>query len=196
MKSLLQFVKNIKLKNILTMLLASSLIFINTACSKGDVAQVRNSAGAETTEKVASDTYDQYDAKQQYKGGMNGYNDDRRYDPKTAAKTKALVDTAKSRQKDNDNLGEYTKDLGDRAGDKIKEAKRDIPRTLGANKEEAVDYLQDKSANLKRNLKKVPGGAKDVFDGAVDTAQDAIDDANQSTKSTAKDIKGNVKDLT
>jgi F0F1-type ATP synthase membrane subunit b/b' len=201
MRNIIQSLKSIKIKQVLTAFLVGCLLLISTACSQDSVAKTGNKAevaGKNVMSKdydrgAASDTYDRYDANQQYKGGMNSYNDDRRYDSGTAAKAKTLVDTAKRRQVDN--LGDYVDNVGDRAKSTVKEAKRDIPRTLKDNKEDAVDYVQNKSNKLQRNLSKVPGGAKDVFDEATDTAQNAINDANKATKKNTQEIKDNFEDL-
>ena len=196
MKNLLKLFKNLKLKNILTMLIASSLVFISTACSQGTVAQVEKKA-ADTVQKVASDDYDQYDANQSFKGGINGYNDDRRYDAGTAAKSKALVDTAKSR-KAADSFGEIVDNVKESSvldGDAIENTTKSFSRKLERNKDNVLDYVDDKSDNLKRNLKKVPDSAQDIFEDAVDTAQDAVEDATKAAKSNAKNIKGNFEDL-
>ena len=188
MIKLIDAIKSIKIRQIITVFLAGSLLFISTACSQNTVAETKTEADV----AVSSD-YDNYDANQEYKGGMNGYNDDRRYDSKTAAKAKVLVDTAESRQEDN--LGDYAESITDRAGDKIKEAKNKIPSALQSNKEDAVEYLQSKSDKLQRNLSKVPEETKEVLDGATDTAQKALQDAGKATKSTAKEIKSNFEDL-
>ena len=196
MKNLLKLFRNLKLKNILTILIASSLVFISTACSQGTVAQMGKKA-ADTAQKVASDDYDKYDANQSFKGGMNGYNDDRRYDAKTAAKSKALIDSAKSRNAA-DSFGEIVDNVKESSvldGDAIENTTKSFSRKLERNKDNALDYVDNKSDNLKRNLKKVPGGAQNVFEGAVDTAQDAVEDATKATRSNAKNIKGNFEDL-
>ncbi|MEL6578638.1 MAG: DUF6658 family protein [Cyanobacteria bacterium J06621_12] len=188
MKKLINAIKSIKIKKILTVFLAGFLLIVSTACSQSTVAQAETKA-----ETAMSSDYDAYDANQEYKGGMNGYNDDRRYDAETAAKAKALVDTAESRQEDS--LGDYAESITNRAGDKIDEAKNEIPRALQSNKEDAVEYVQNKSDKLQSNLSKVPEGAKEIFEGATDTAQDALKDASKATKSTAKEIKSNFEDL-
>ena len=195
MKKLIQIIKNLPIRQILTVFLASSLVFVSTACNKGNVAQAE---GKEYTQaaKTRSDTYDEYDANQSFKGGMNGYNDDRRYDAGTAAKTKELIDTAERRQADN--LGEYVDNLGDRAINKrtTEKATKETARRLEENKDNALEYIDDKSDKLQRNLGKVPEGTKEVFDGAVETAQDAIEDATKATRKNTKNIKGNFEDLT
>ena len=144
-----------------------------------------------------SDTYDDYDANQSFKGGMNGYNDDRRYDSGTAAKAKTLIDTAKRRQADD--LGEFTDNVLERSvlnEDVNEKATKAFSGKLERNKDKASEYISDKSDKLKRNLEKVPGESKKVFDEAVDTAQNAAEDATRATKKTTKEIKGNIQDLT
>ena len=183
MKGLIQTIKSINIRQILTVFLAGCLLVISTACSQGNLAQIGGKAYTETAKRAMSDTYDDYDANQGFKGGMNGYNDDPRYNAETTAKTKALVDKAKSRQKDN--LGDYAEDITDRAGDRLETTTKNASRTLQANQEKAADYIQDKSDNL-----------KEAFDDATNTAQNAVEDATQATQKTAKEIKGNLEDLT
>ncbi|MGL5939141.1 MAG: DUF6658 family protein [Waterburya sp.] len=179
MRNIIQSIKSIKIRQVLTVFLAGCLLVISTACSRGNVAQTPGKIGTELTKTASQptpNTYDEYDANQSYKGGMNGYNDDRRYDARTTAKTKELIDTAKSRQTGGD-IGEYVEDIGDRASNQFKQATRDIPRAIKGNTQEASEYVQDKSGNLKDNLGKLPGGAQEVFEGAKDNAKNAVKDA-------------------
>ena len=155
MRDLIQIIKSIKIKQILTVFLASCLLLVSTACSKGNIAQTGGQTYTETAKRAMSDTYDDYDTDQEFKGGMNGYNDDRRYDAETAAKAKTLVDTAKSRQKDD--LGDYADSITDRAGNKIEEAKREIPSSIQSKKNETVQAVKEKSSKLQDNLEAVPG---------------------------------------
>ena len=197
MLSIIQNLKSINIRQVVTVFLAGCLLVVSTACSKGNIAQAGGQAYTETAKRAMSDTYDDYDANQSFKGGMNGYNDDRRYDAKTAAKAKELVDTAKRRQADS--FGEFVDNVGERSvfnEDVNEKATKAFSSKLERNKDKALEYVDDKSDKLQRNLEQVPGKTKKVFDEAVDTAQDALDDANQATSKTAKEIKGNVKDLT
>ncbi len=193
MKNIVQFIKSINIKQVLTVFMAGCLLVISTACSQDGAAKVGTKAEAAKTSM--SNTYDKYDANQEYKGGMNRYNDDRRYDSDAgaASKAKTLVDTAKRRQVDN--VGDLVDNVTERAKSTAKNAQREVPRTLKDNTEDAVDYVQDKSGKLQRNLSKVPGGVKDVVDEATSPAQGALNDASKATRKTAKDIKGNLEDL-
>ena len=83
-------IKSINIRQILTVFLAGCLLVISTACSQGNMAQAGGKAYTETAKRAMSDTYDDYDANQDFQGGMNGYNDDRRYNAETAAKAKAF----------------------------------------------------------------------------------------------------------
>ncbi|MDJ0572949.1 MAG: hypothetical protein QNJ53_28465 [Pleurocapsa sp. MO_192.B19] len=192
MKKIIQIIKSIRVKQILTVFLAGSLLIISTACSKGNIVQTGDEV-TKTTKKVMSDTYDDYDANQPVKGGMNGYNDDPRYNAETAAKTKALIDTAKSRQQDN--LEDYVEGITDRAGDEIEEAKKDIPRTLEDKKEDTVEYVDNKSDKLKDNLSNTAERAQKILDEATQTAQDTVEEATSATETTAQELKNNLADL-
>ena len=196
MQSLIQTIKSINIRQILTVFLAGCLLIISTACSQGNVAQAGGKAYTETAKRAMSDTYDDYDANQGFKGGMNGYNDDRRYDAGTAAKAKTLVDTAKRRKADD--LGEFTDNVLERSvvnGDANEKATKAFTNKLENNKDKAANYIQDKSENLKDNLSKVPGGTKKVVKEAANTAQDAVENATRATSKTAKEIKDNFEDL-
>ncbi|MGF1589270.1 MAG: DUF6658 family protein [Pleurocapsa sp.] len=194
MEKLIKIIKSIKLKQVLTVFLAGSLLIISTACSKGNVAQAGGREYTETSKRAMSDTYDDYDANQSFKGGMNGYNDDRRYDSGTAAKTKTLIDTAKRRQ--GDDLGDYAEQITDRAGNKIEQAQREIPRRVKGNLDNAAEYIDEKSDKLQDNLSKVPGESKKVFNQAVDNAQNAAEDLTKTTDKTTRNVKSNFEDLT
>ncbi|MGK7949675.1 MAG: hypothetical protein AB4368_13005 [Xenococcaceae cyanobacterium] len=140
-----------------------------------------------------SDTYDDYDANQSFQGGMNGYNDDRRYDGETAAKAQELVDRAKSRQ--SNNFGESVENITDRTQENIEAATREIPRNLKANTEEAVQDIKERSQTLKDNISDASNQTKQALDEATDTAQQAVEDAKQATGKTAKELQSNLEDL-
>ena len=176
MKKLIQIIKNLPIKQILTVFLASSLVFVSTACNKGNVAQSEGKGYTQGAEPTA-DTYDERNDNQSFEGGMNGYNDDRRYDAGTAAKAKELVDTAKRRQADN--LGEFVDNVGERSvlnEDVNEKATKAFSRKLENNKDKALEYIDDKSDKLKGNLERLPGETKKVIDEAGNTAKQAIDD--------------------
>ena len=172
MKTLIKFIKSLRLSQALTVFLAGSLLVVSTACSQGNIAQIDDNQSANS---------------------YISYTDNQRSTSETEAKAKALVDAAKSRQKDN--LGDYADSITDRAQDKIEEAKREIPQSLRARKNEAVQDIKQRTETLKDNISNTTDEAKRVFDGAVDTAQDAVDDATQAAKNTAKELKGNFQDL-
>ena len=196
MNNIIRVIKSIKIKQVLTVFLVTGLLFVSTACNKGNVAQAGGQAYTEVGKRAMSDTYDDYDANQNLKGGMNGYNDDRRYDSGTAAKAKELIDTAKRRKADN--LGEFTEDVLDRSvlnGDVNEKATKAFSNKVERNKDKALEYVDEKSDKLGRNLKRVPGETKEVVEGAADTARDAAADAAKATKKTTKNIKDNFEDL-
>jgi len=188
MEKLIKSIKNIKIKQVFAALTISCLLLVTTtACSQSP-----------TTEADATQTsrgYDKYDANQEYKGGMNGYDDDNRYDGETAGKVKGLIDTANKRKADS--LGEFVDNVGDRAinEETTERALGKFSDKLERNKDKAEQYIDNKSDKLERNLEKAPNQAKRVFEGAKDTAEDALEDATKASKKTAKEIKGNFEDL-
>ena len=198
MKNIIQILKSINIKQVVTVFLAGCLVFVSTACSQDTVAQDAGNRREtnQTYQGKSRDTYDEYDANQNYKDSFNGYNDDRRYDSEAAAKAQTLVDTAKRRKADN--LGEFADNVGERSvldGDTNERALGKFSDKVERNVDKAGNYIDKKSDKLGRNLKKVPGGVEDVVEGAVDNAKNAADDAAKATKTTAKNIKSNVKDV-
>lgn len=199
MKKLIQTIKSLKLKQILTVFLAGFLLVISTACSQGTVdpdnaAQTGGREYTNTAKRAGSDTYDDYDAGQSFKGGINGYSDNLRSDGDTQAKVKALIDSAERRQEDN--LGDYAKEIGDRATDKVDEATSKIPKAIEDRREAAAKDIEKRTKTLQKNLDNAPDEARKIYEGAVDTAQDAVEDATKATKKTTKQIKDNFEDLT
>lgn len=196
MRKLIKIFKSINLRKVVTVFLAGSLILISTACNQGNVAQAEGQEYTKATKQAKSNDYDEYDANQSFKGGMNGYNDDRRYDSETAAKAKTLVDTAKRRKADD--LGDFADNVTERAinGKTTEKALGEFSDKLEDNKDKALEYIDNKSDKLQDNLSKVPGKSKQVFDEAVDTAQDAAEDAARASSKTTKNIKDNFEDLT
>ena len=184
MKTLIKIIKSIRLRQVLTVFLAGCLLLISTACNQGTVAKADDNAAqaggreyTETAKRAGSDTYDQYDSELPFKGGINGYPDDRRYDNETAAKTQTLIDTAKRRKADD--LGEYTDNVLERSvvnPDVDERAVDAFSDKLERNKDKAVDYVDKKSDKLGRNLERLPGETKKVIEEAGDTAKQAIDD--------------------
>ncbi len=193
MNKLIQIIKKIKLRQVLTVFLVGSLLVISTACSRGNMPQAGGKADTDMGERAMSDTYDDYDANQSFQGGMNGYNDDRRYDEETAAKAQELVDRAKSRQ--SNTFGESVENITDSTQENIEAATREIPRKIKANTEEAVQDIQERSQTLKENISDASSEAKQKFNEATDTAQQAVEDAKQATGKTAKELQNKVEDL-
>ena len=187
MKTIIKSIKNINVKQVFAALLVSCLLVVTTACSQSPTTQ------ADATQ--TSRGYDKYDANQDYEGGMNGYDDDRRYDAESTGKIKALIDTANQRKADN--LGEFADNVGDRAinGKTAERALGKFGDKLERNKDKAAEYIDNKSDKLENNLEKVPGGARRLFNNATDTAENAVEDATQATKKAAKEVKGNFEDL-
>lgn len=194
MSNLFRFIRAIKIKQVLSVFIAGSLLIISTACSNGNVAQAGGREYTENAKRAMSDTYDKYDADQEFKGGINGYNDDRRYDNEVAAKTKALVDQAERRKADS--LGEYVENVTDRASDRIETAQKEVPSKVKKNLAAAKKDIDKRTDKLQENLSKVPDGAKEVLEGAAETAEDAVEDATRATAKTTNKIKNNLKDLT
>jgi hypothetical protein len=182
MKRLVQIIKSIKLKQVLSVLLIGSLLVISTACNDGNVAQAGGKTYTDTAKRAGSDTYDDYDANQEFKGGINGYNDDRRYDGGTAAKTKELIDVNERIRKDNDNPGDYLGNVTERALDKNKEATKKIPRALKENFEGAAEEFDYRTDELQKNLDRAPDEAKRLIDETKTPLVDAVKDAAKAVK--------------
>lgn len=156
MKKLIQVIKSIKLSQVLTVFLATTLLFISTACSQGNMAK----AGGKAYTDTASNNYDGENANQPFVGGMNNYNDDTRYDAETDAKTKALVDGAKDRSLEN--VGDMFGRVGDRAQDTIETTKNKAQRTFNETTNKAKNAVEDATRTTKETAKDVQSNLEDL----------------------------------
>ena len=160
MKKLIQVIKSIKLSQVLTVFLASTLLVISTACSQGNMAQTGGKAYTDTAKRAMSDTYDDYDADRPFVGGMNGYNDDPRYNAETEAKTKALVDGAKDRSLEN--IGDTAEIVSDRAQETIETTKNKAQRAFNETTDKARNAVEDATRATKETAKDIKGNLEDL----------------------------------
>ena len=195
MKKLVRLIKSWKLSRILTVFLAASLLLIATACGQGNMAQSGGKAYTDTAKRAMSDTYDEYDANQSFKGGMNGYNDDPRYNAETKAKTKALVDRAKANTSKSYDLDINPERVTDKIGKTVDNIKQDLPNAIQSRKEDAVREFQDRSSTLQKNLSNATDEAAQIVDKATNNFQGAVNDAQKASQNTVKEIQSNLRDL-
>ncbi len=195
MKKLVRLIKSWKLSRILTVFLAASLLLIATACGQGNMAQSGGKAYTDTAKRAMSDTYDEYDANQSFKGGMNGYNDDPRYNAETKAKTKALVDRAKANTSKSYDLDINPERVTDKIGKTVDNIKQDLPNAIQSRKEDAVREFQDRSSTLQKNLSNATDEATQIVDKATNNFQGAVNDAQKASQNTVKEIQSNLRDL-
>lgn len=174
MRRIINLIRSFQLRNLLIVLLASSLLIFGTACNQGP-----STASDKTiTEEINARSdrgYDALDTNQSAKGGMNNYNDDRRYDqPMESGKTpnkraEELINQAKSQNKSSSqgNVGDFAREVGEGAAKSVKQAQQEIPQKLGERKDELVNATQEKAANLKKNIEKLPEETSKVIDEAT-----------------------------
>ncbi|WP_036483322.1 hypothetical protein [Myxosarcina sp. GI1] len=177
MKRIINLIRSFQPRNLLIVLLASSLLIFGTACNQGPATASDKTVGEEITAK-SDRGYDSLDARDSAKGGMNNYNDDVRYDQplKSTGKTpnekaKTLINQAKSQVNSQDNPAEFAEGVGERAGKSLKQAQKEIPQKLGERKDELVNATQDKASNLKGKLENLPEKASRSLDEAGDRVQ-------------------------
>jgi hypothetical protein len=209
MKRIISFVKSLRLKQVLTVFFAGTLLFLNTACSGSAQAKMPTAVGAPDPHPVGQ--------RQPYEGGMNNYSDTApgQAVKGTAEKTKALIDRAEKdiSTKSVNSVDQYVENyrngapIQDRVGnivDNTKEvagsAKNDV-KSLGdrlkRSGEDAVEKtkelgerLKDGTANVSDNLGINEGLAKDgkrEIDNAGRKAARAADDAAIKTKRAIND---------
>ncbi|MGF1478985.1 MAG: DUF6658 family protein [Cyanophyceae cyanobacterium] len=202
---LISWFKRFRLRQILTVFLASALLFVSTACSAVNATKasdVREDLPPSATDSTA-------------KGGINVYPDtDPRKDTSRAdTKAKALIDNAESQVIDEsgdvvgntkrilEKKGENLKEVGQNAKEdasKIPSATRNTAQELSnkaqSNVDEAVDATQEVGRKAQRAAENASGSAKSGVNQAVKSTQRAVQDAsdavqsgaNQATKSTQR----------
>ncbi|MGV2827467.1 hypothetical protein [Myxosarcina sp. GI1(2024)] len=175
MKRIINLIRSLQLRNLLIVFLASTLLLFSTACNQGP----RTASDKTITEEITAQSdrgYDALDTNQSAKGGMNNYNDDRRYDQplKSSGKTvneraEELINQSKRQtQKSQDDIGDYAEEIGSGATKSVKRAQKEIPQKLGERKDELVNATQDKAANLKKNVERLPEETSKAFQGAME----------------------------
>lgn len=177
MKRIINLIRSFQPRKLLIVLLASSLLFVSTACSQGP-ATASDKTRTEEMSAKSDRGYDNLDARDSARGGMNNYNDDVRYDQPLKStgqtpdeKAKALIDRAKRQTRNQESVGERVNEATDDAGNYLQTAKNEIPQKLGERKDEVVNATQDKASNLKRNLENLPEKASRTLDEAGDRVQ-------------------------
>lgn len=172
MRRIINLIRSFQPRNLLIVLLASSLLIFATACNQGPSTASDKTITEEITAR-SDRGYDALDTEQSAKGGMNNYNDDRRYDQPMESgqtpnqKAEKLINQAKSQSSSQDNPGDFAQEVGSRAAKSVKQAQQEIPQKLGERKDELVNATQEKAANLKKNVEKLPEETAKALDRAT-----------------------------
>ncbi|MGL5059702.1 MAG: DUF6658 family protein [Microcoleus sp.] len=196
MKRLANFVKKVRLGQILTVFLAGLLVFVSIACNRTPDVMASPTADR-IREEVPSEA-----VTSRYKGGMNDYSD---VDPRdkniTAAEAKAqlLKEQAQHRidYKSSNNVGENIKRVGDEGPDKLNQIGNKVNEDLREAKRNAQEFGENTKkglANIKENTREGVKGAKDVAKEATQGVRETAGDAASSLKYNVSQGKENVKD--
>lgn len=171
MKKLISALKQIRIGQILTICLASLLIFVSTACGSGSELK----AQAQTSDQVKEEVPEGAETSP-LEGGMNEFPDtDPRRDTSAAgSKASSLVEAAEQN---------ITKDyqLSAPAGEKAQQASENVG---GA----AQGLATDLSKGTQRGLANITGNTQSAAKGAQQAAEDTSDTAKRKTSEATKDI--------
>lgn len=204
MNKLMNWLKNIRIDRIVTAFLVGVLVFVSTACSSGVQAKTAD----EVREEVPSSA-----VTNKYKGGMNDYSDvdPRKNTTEANTKAKALVDNSKKNinEKSVDSLeqygknyrsgapiGERVKQIGENAGDTVKNVKENVSKGTQKNLRQAQglgDDVKDKAIQKKENAKDAVKETGNKVKRAADDVSEAGDNLGSKIKRGAQDAADSVK---
>jgi ElaB/YqjD/DUF883 family membrane-anchored ribosome-binding protein len=189
MNAFISRLKRIRLGQILTIVLASCLLFVSTACS--GIAQ------ATSPSVQANDPAKAYDVRHSGpESGMNKYSDvdPRQESTSAAAKAKGLKDSSeRNLTKGSGNVVENAKRVADEGGENLKELGSNAKRVA----DEGGETLKELGSNAKREASKLPSKAQNAIEEAGDRAasqvnsqvnkvQGNLDEAADQAKRAAK----------
>lgn len=190
MKQMINWLKNISLRQILTGMMAGLLLFVGTACSNTP------SVMAKTSDQVREEMPSKY-VNSAYEGGMNEYPDT---DPRqqatnrAEAQAKALRDSAERRIKDDsltysNKVGEVLEEVPEQVS-KIGDRAENAANELGKQAKAGADLVRETGETAFENTREtVNQGAKTVAreaDKLGDKAQNTAENAADAVKSKVK----------
>ncbi len=191
MKQMINWLKNISLRQILTGIMAGLLLFVGTACS--DTPSVM----AKTADQVREEMPSKY-VNSTSEGGMNEYPDT---DPRqqatnrAEAQAKALKDSAEGRLKDDsrtypdkdlggilEEIPEQAAKIGDRAENAANELGKQAKAGADLARETGETALENTRDTLNKGAKTAAREADKLGDKAQNTAENAADAAKSKVK--------------
>lgn len=182
MKKLISALKQIRIGQILTICLASLLIFVSTACGGSDGLQAR----AQTSDQVKEEVPESAETSP-YEGGMNEFPDtDPRRDTSSAGnKAESLVEQAKRNvtKKSTDSPEQYVDNF--QQGAPLGERVQKVTGSVGGA---AKSLTEDVSKGTQRGLENIKGNTQSAAKGAQQTAEDTSDFAQRKTGEAAKGV--------
>ncbi|MCT7986601.1 hypothetical protein NG796_25345 [Laspinema sp. A4] len=191
MKQMINWLKNISLRQILTGMMAGLLLFVGTACSNTP------SVLAKTSDQVREEMPSKY-VNSTYEGGMNEYPDtDPRQQATTRAEAKAkeLKDSAERRINDdsrtypNKDLGEILEEVPgqvSKIGDRAENAANELGKHAKAGAELAQETGETAFEKTRNSLNKGAKTAAREADKLGNKAQNTAENATDAVKSKVK----------
>jgi hypothetical protein len=185
MNKLIQFVKSLRLNQIIVVFLAGFVLLISTACGNSDTPTASRGGAFNANDEVTQTNKATKIQSQPEKGGMNRYNDDPRIDdPRVQSKTQELLQNAnKSSKRANspDNPGEFFEEQAESAGQTIDRVKRNVSQGS-----------EQGTRNLKSNLDRASKNVRGAAEEASDTAQDAAKATQRAVENTADRVRDSM----
>ncbi len=191
MNQVMNWLKNISLRQILTGLMAGMLIFVGTACSNTP------SVLAKTSDQVREEMPSKY-VNSTYEGGMNDYPDtDPRQEETSRAQTKAKELKDRAERRINDDSRTYPdKDLKDfieevpqqasKLGDRAQNAANELGKHAKAGANLARETSETALENGRETIKEGAKTAGRKADKLSDRAQNTAENASGAVKSKVK----------
>lgn len=177
MKKIVAFFQAFRLRQLVSVMLASVFVVLSTACSNaGPLSAISGQGRPEVPSDATSS---------QYKGGMNDFSDvDPRFDQSEAsAKAKALKDNAERniKTKSIDSPEEFVDNF--KSGAPIQERTKNI---LDSTAETAKNLQEDVAKGTERGAENLKANTSNAVDQTASATQRKADEVGQSVESASR----------
>jgi F0F1-type ATP synthase membrane subunit b/b' len=189
-----QWAVNHRLSRMVVTFFVGFLLLLNVACSPATATTAPKVTGeSSSTEKQGFQT-ELYDATQDKRGGMNGFDDDvRAGTPSAKAKAKALVDNARRNVKQ---PAENLKEIPKKVRQSAEEIQDNISDRAEQQKDDLVKGTKRGMKNLKGNLdkasKEIPEVVREATEGAKDNVMRSADSARETVDTLQRNVDRSV----
>jgi hypothetical protein len=193
MEKVISWFKNIRLRQIISVLIAGLFLFFAQACNRPGVAGQPPQPAGQPPNVERYDPTKSYDINTRYEGGMNNFSD---VDPRSRAAEKAAKARAEAlrenaqrnvEEKGIDSTEQYIRNYreGTPFGERVKRLGEDV----GSSAEE---LRQGVTKGTQRGLKNIQENAQNAAEDLSKNVQRAAEDAGKNIQRSTKDVSSDL----